>query len=120
MFRETFLHYLKHNRNRSRSTRRSTKQCSYRAISSSNNFRSKLKCSPAVCFCVFNHLHTLTCYDHIPVLAFGCWNKFTQIFQALLIRRSEEHTSELQSRGHLVCRLLLEKKNQKLAASNEP
>src|SRR5690625_6940333 len=27
--------------------------------------------------------------------------------------RSEEHTSELQSRGHLVCRLLLEKKNSK-------
>src|SRR5437870_11433985 len=27
--------------------------------------------------------------------------------------RSEEHTSELQSRGHLVCRLLLEKKNVK-------
>src|SRR5690625_6159995 len=27
--------------------------------------------------------------------------------------RSEEHTSELQSRGHLVCRLLLEKKKQK-------
>src|SRR5205809_4320331 len=26
-------------------------------------------------------------------------------------RRSEEHTSELQSRLHLVCRLLLEKKN---------
>src|SRR3984893_19546760 len=26
------------------------------------------------------------------------------------IGRSEEHTSELQSRGHLVCRLLLEKK----------
>src|SRR2546422_9716581 len=29
---------------------------------------------------------------------------------ALLIARSEEHTSELQSRLHLVCRLLLEKK----------
>src|SRR5690625_6035259 len=29
------------------------------------------------------------------------------------ISRSEEHTSELQSRGHLVCRLLLEKKNNK-------
>src|SRR5690625_2901191 len=28
--------------------------------------------------------------------------------------RSEEHTSELQSRGHLVCRLLLEKKNKKI------
>src|SRR5437660_8257474 len=27
--------------------------------------------------------------------------------------RSEEHTSELQSRGHLVCRLLLEKKKIK-------
>src|SRR5439155_23617350 len=27
--------------------------------------------------------------------------------------RSEEHTSELQSRGHLVCRLLLEKKKYK-------
>src|SRR5690625_5535288 len=27
-----------------------------------------------------------------------------------VLHRSEEHTSELQSRGHLVCRLLLEKK----------
>ena len=27
--------------------------------------------------------------------------------------RSEEHTSELQSQAYLVCRLLLEKKNQK-------
>src|SRR5690625_6847154 len=30
-----------------------------------------------------------------------------------LLPRSEEHTSELQSRGHLVCRLLLQKKNSK-------
>src|SRR5690625_6990149 len=30
-----------------------------------------------------------------------------------LSMRSEEHTSELQSRGHLVCRLLLEKKKSK-------
>src|SRR5437870_8999562 len=29
--------------------------------------------------------------------------------------RSEEHTSELQSRGHLVCRLLLEKKKHMAA-----
>src|SRR5207253_10829566 len=29
--------------------------------------------------------------------------------EALAMDRSEEHTSELQSRGHLVCRLLLEK-----------
>src|SRR5439155_3880146 len=32
---------------------------------------------------------------------------------ACLDPRSEEHTSELQSRGHLVCRLLLEKKKKK-------
>src|SRR5690554_6997257 len=30
----------------------------------------------------------------------------------LVLTRSEEHTSELQSRPHLVCRLLLEKKNE--------
>src|SRR5690625_4574546 len=87
MFRETFLHYLKHNGNSSRSTWRSTKQCSYSTISSSNNFLSKFKCSFTVCFRVFNHLHTLTRYDHIPILAFGCWNKFTQIFHTLLIRQ---------------------------------
>src|SRR5437870_7608723 len=32
----------------------------------------------------------------------------------LNLQRSEEHTSELQSRGHLVCRLLLEKKNSSI------
>src|SRR5436305_2267595 len=32
--------------------------------------------------------------------------------RASLVRRSEEHTSELQSRPHLVCRLLLEKKKK--------
>src|SRR2546429_3775977 len=32
--------------------------------------------------------------------------------QTYLTSRSEEHTSELQSRLHLVCRLLLEKKNK--------
>src|SRR2546422_2305280 len=33
-------------------------------------------------------------------------------------RRSEEHTSELQSRLHLVCRLLLEKKKKKKRKNN--
>src|SRR3712207_8492899 len=33
-------------------------------------------------------------------------------------RRSEEHTSELQSRQYLVCRLLLEKKNNKTTTKN--
>src|SRR5437660_8135583 len=32
------------------------------------------------------------------------------VFNLIVTERSEEHTSELQSRGHLVCRLLLEKK----------
>src|SRR5205809_1517766 len=34
--------------------------------------------------------------------------------RARFCHRSEEHTSELQSRLHLVCRLLLEKKKKKL------
>src|SRR2546422_3391691 len=34
------------------------------------------------------------------------------IFFCVVCLRSEEHTSELQSRLHLVCRLLLEKKNR--------
>src|SRR5690625_4509452 len=34
------------------------------------------------------------------------------VLVAALSLRSEEHTSELQSRGHLVCRLLLEKKKR--------
>src|SRR3712207_7970522 len=34
------------------------------------------------------------------------------VLLALLRDRSEEHTSELQSRQYLVCRLLLEKKNK--------
>src|SRR2546422_3077383 len=33
--------------------------------------------------------------------------------------RSEEHTSELQSRLHLVCRLLLEKKKKKITKNSE-
>src|SRR5690554_1461049 len=38
--------------------------------------------------------------------------KGMQNFNVLTCMRSEEHTSELQSRPHLVCRLLLEKKKQ--------
>src|SRR5690554_7592222 len=34
-----------------------------------------------------------------------------KLLQVSVETRSEEHTSELQSRPHLVCRLLLEKKN---------
>src|SRR2546430_3436129 len=37
-----------------------------------------------------------------------------QILDRYARRRSEEHTSELQSQSNLVCRLLLEKKNTRL------
>src|SRR5690625_5506224 len=40
------------------------------------------------------------------------WQSESNIYQAESTHRSEEHTSELQSRGHLVCRLLLEKKKK--------
>src|SRR5688572_31607984 len=39
-----------------------------------------------------------------------------QTFGEWPLRRSEEHTSELQSQSNLVCRLLLEKKKKKLDA----
>src|SRR2546422_6763921 len=42
----------------------------------------------------------------------ACMSSGVQIIQQTL-QRSEEHTSELQSRLHLVCRLLLEKKKNK-------
>src|SRR5207253_8504997 len=38
------------------------------------------------------------------------YHRYTRWLRPAYVR-SEEHTSELQSRGHLVCRLLLEKKN---------
>src|SRR5690625_6888474 len=81
-----------------------------------------------LCKCVF--CHSSSGKYHLSLnpekKIFKCW-KCKQSggvlqFEALLSgkpfnevreKRSEEHTSELQSRGHLVCRLLLEKKNQK-------
>src|SRR5690606_40292034 len=39
-----------------------------------------------------------------------CGNRITSRIDGELVSRSEEHTSELQSRENLVCRLLLEKK----------
>src|SRR3712207_7865206 len=38
----------------------------------------------------------------------------SQIAAQIALERSEEHTSELQSRQYLVCRLLLEKKKKKI------
>src|SRR5690554_7815900 len=46
-----------------------------------------------------------------PFQALGSGSKEQKLRAALGRSRSEEHTSELQSRPHLVCRLLLEKKH---------
>src|SRR5689334_24356342 len=46
--------------------------------------------------------------------------KSRQITRAASTRRSEEHTSELQSQFHLVCRLLLEKKKKTRALCVQP
>src|SRR5438105_9944019 len=65
-------------------------------------------------------IYTLSLHDALPI----CFvDRVVQIDECLIqpfgnvcgmnrIRRSEEHTSELQSRVDLVCRLLLEKKKQ--------
>src|SRR5690625_6946900 len=53
----------------------------------------------------------------LPRLCATSWHHLLSAQRRLGLRpgcsgRSEEHTSELQSRGHLVCRLLLEKKKK--------
>src|SRR2546429_5720965 len=52
---------------------------------------------------------------HAKRVQVRCWPRVVSARRnrpARTTRRSEEHTSELQSRLHLVCRLLLEKKKQ--------
>src|SRR5437899_5091645 len=53
-------------------------------------------------------------FDCVDVMAYGIFRKVTtlEFFQHHFAKRSEEHTSELQSLRHLVCRLLLEKKKE--------
>src|SRR5688500_19272480 len=72
-------------------------------------------------------IYTLSLHDALPIstLLFiaVCWAVAvntvyrypgnTLIGIAIMLARSEEHTSELQSPCNLVCRLLLEKKNKK-------
>src|SRR3712207_7180240 len=63
-------------------------------------------------------------HEAIALEARRLWRLAVEVLQVAGHRlahlaRSEEHTSELQSRQYLVCRLLLEKKNQTLG-SNTP
>src|SRR5476651_574917 len=59
-------------------------------------------------------IYTLSLHDALPIFgpsgAGQTVKACNQIVVALAYERSEEHTSELQSRQYLVCRLLLEKK----------
>src|SRR5215469_18607497 len=57
-------------------------------------------------------IYTLSLHDALPILT--CWlPPLMYRWQRRHWPRSEEHTSELQSRRDLVCRLLLEKKKKK-------
>src|SRR5437870_6286221 len=63
-------------------------------------------------------IYTLSLHDALPIYPTGTYalaydNMGRLIGTTTGYTRSEEHTSELQSRGHLVCRLLLEKKKKK-------
>src|SRR2546428_9686558 len=70
-------------------------------------------------------IYTLSLHDALPI--FRTWIARPRAASALSMipsgrvgcaeARSEEHTSELQSRSDLVCRLLLEKKKTTLAAT---
>src|SRR5437870_6102892 len=75
-------------------------------------------------------IYTLSLHDALPILAAGKIALSLPVMQFLVDwlknhilgsdqKRSEEHTSELQSRGHLVCRLLLEKKKKKKTNTNQ-
>src|SRR5438309_9446975 len=63
-------------------------------------------------------IYTLSLHDALPISdaraspASRC-GRGTRAYARAPRRRSEEHTSELQSQFHLVCRLLLEKKKNK-------
>src|SRR2546427_1587382 len=61
-------------------------------------------------------IYTLSLHDALPISRSGVHHRpgvgavFDSGLQRAPARRSEEHTSELQSQSNLVCRLLLEKK----------
>src|SRR6266702_8687405 len=73
---------------------------------------------PFIFFFFFNdtattEIYTLSLHDALPIRNGSTCETWFVTRIAAPCFRSEEHTSELQSRGHLVCRLLLEKKKQK-------
>src|SRR3712207_8546797 len=74
---------------------------------------ASLSSSLLICSSVLSALLLSCCSEFfISSIVFFISDWFFFIFSSFL--RSEEHTSELQSRQYLVCRLLLEKKNTSL------
>src|SRR5438105_9506834 len=61
--------------------------------------------------------HTRVILDGLTWLGLD-WHE-EPVFQGARVKRSEEHTSELQSRVDLVCRLLLEKKKHNQAIQEQ-
>src|SRR5436309_11146079 len=67
-------------------------------------------------------IYTLSLHDALPICIIAPMSPFDpapfverrQRFASPIAARSEEHTSELQSRENLVCRLLLEKKKKSI------
>src|SRR5574338_1673853 len=60
-------------------------------------------------------IYTLSLHDALPIwLTRACSRWRSRRSRPRRRARSEEHTSELQSPWHLVCRLLLEKKKQRI------
>src|SRR2546429_6249681 len=81
--------------------------------------RPSLSASPATTSRASSSSRSRGPFPLIPVVPPSAATATLQFFRPLPARaRSEEHTSELQSRLHLVCRLLLEKKKEKTKARN--
>src|SRR2546429_7506272 len=61
-------------------------------------------------------IYTLSLHDALPIWRYteSTGERCAWLLAPWLSVRSEEHTSELQSRLHLVCRLLLEKKKNNI------
>src|SRR5438876_3831572 len=82
-------------------------------------YRSNSMTPPMISF-FFNdpattEIYTLSLHDALPIWGAGADADSTAGPRGMPVSggpRSEEHTSELQSPVHLVCRLLLEKKNE--------
>src|SRR5574339_1294581 len=62
-------------------------------------------------------IYTLSLHDALPICR-PCPRPGRTAFRPNPNTRSEEHTSELQSPGEIVCRLLLEKKKKKKKRTN--